>query len=43
MIVVNDRRPIKPENGILDFKKMLLKVLYLVLIGGLIDNDGKLT
>ena len=43
MIVVNDRRRIKPEKGILDLKKMLLKVLFMALIGGLIDNDEKVT
>ena len=43
MIVVNDRRRIKPEKGILDLKKkMLLKVLCMALIDGLIDNDEKL-
>ena len=44
MIVVNDRRRIKPEKGILDLKKkqMLLKVLCMALVDGLIDNDEKL-
>ena len=42
MIGVNDRGRIKPEKGILDFKKMLCKVLWMALIAGLIDNDEKL-
>ena len=42
MIVVNDWRRINPEKGILDFKRMLLKVLWMALIAGLIGNDETL-
>ena len=44
MIVIDhDIRRIKPEKAILDFKKrMLLKVMWMALIDGLIDNDEKL-
>ena len=42
MIVVNDRRRIKPEKRILNLKKMFLKVLWMALIADLIDNDEKL-
>lgn len=42
MIVINDRRQIKPEKEILKWKKMLLKVLWMALIApGLVDNDEK--
>ena len=49
MIAVNGRRRIKPDKGILDFKKkiMMLKVHCIVnggfyYIAGLTDNDEKL-